>query len=352
MNRGNLLLRGRRAKAVCRVLRALWPLVFLTPIVRAQCIEGGSPCSQKIPRLVKFAGTLQDSVGQLRTGTVGITFAIYGAPTGGERLWQETQNVQLDQQGHYEVMLGAAREGMPLDLFGAGEPRWLSVQVQLPGEEEQARVLLVSVPYALKAADAETLGGLPASAFARAAGGLRQNATGSSTAEATSSAVLGEIAIAGASHDPLTNQTAIVGAKANSIPKFSSNGSLVNSQITDSNGVVGMTNLANILFAEQFPGGVPAAIAACPNSGCVIYAISPKVNRNLGSIDPGDKAITLYLGPYTYAVKQVTLRRALKIIGMGASGGVVGSLTCPAATSCNGTTLQSVGGNNPVFVNP
>jgi hypothetical protein len=37
--------------------------------------------------------------------------------------------------------------------------------VNLPGEAEQPRVLLVSVPYALKAADAETLGGKPLSAF-------------------------------------------------------------------------------------------------------------------------------------------------------------------------------------------
>ena len=37
--------------------------------------------------------------------------------------------------------------------------------MNLPGEVEQPRVLLVSVPYALKAADADTLGGLPASAF-------------------------------------------------------------------------------------------------------------------------------------------------------------------------------------------
>ena len=40
----------------------------------------------------------------------------------------------------------------------------------------------MSVPYALKAADAETLGGLPASAFARATSGVAHNASGSSTA--------------------------------------------------------------------------------------------------------------------------------------------------------------------------
>src|SRR5262249_35155816 len=47
----------------------------------------------------------------------------------------------------------------------SGEPRWLGVLAQIPGEPEQPRVLLVSVPYALKAADADTIGGKPASAF-------------------------------------------------------------------------------------------------------------------------------------------------------------------------------------------
>jgi len=113
-----------------------------------------------------------------------------------------------------------------------------------------------------------------------------------------------------------------------------------------------MQNLSNILFADRFPGGVPDAVAACPANGCIIYAIAPNVNPKLGSIDPGTKAITIYLGPYTYTVNQITLRKALKIIGMGASGGVNGSPTCSVALPCNGTTLQSINGNSPVFVLP
>jgi hypothetical protein len=62
--------------------------------------------------------------------------------------------------------MGATQnEGMPLDLFSSGEPRWLGAQFNRPGEAEQPRVLLTSVPYALKASDAETLGGRPASAY-------------------------------------------------------------------------------------------------------------------------------------------------------------------------------------------
>jgi len=119
-----------------------------------------------VPRLVKFAGTVKDELGKARTGVVGVTFAIYKAQEGGAALWVETQNVELDEQGHYTVLLGSTKsEGLSLELFATGEPRWLGVQVNLAKEVEQPRVLLVSVPYALKAADAETLGGKPLSWF-------------------------------------------------------------------------------------------------------------------------------------------------------------------------------------------
>ena len=106
-------------------------------------------------------------------GDVNMTFLIYKDEKGGEPLWSESQVAALDPAGHYKVQLGAANpNGLPADLFATGEARWLEVQVA--GQPEQPRTLLASVPYALKAADAATLGGLPASAFALA--GTRANA--------------------------------------------------------------------------------------------------------------------------------------------------------------------------------
>jgi hypothetical protein len=284
---------------------------------------------------------------------VAIRFVIYGDSTGGTPLWQEVQNAQLDEQGHYEVMLGSTgSEGIPLDLFTSGEPRWLEVQALLPGEEAQPRVLLVSVPYALESADAQTLGGLPASAFAKAApiaGVLDASGSYATAANAAPLTVPGTAASGSSSGQAVATS----GGTVNTVPKFSAGPSLVNSQITDHNGMVSIQNLSNILFADRFSGGVSAAVAACPANGCIIYAVSPNVNLNLGNIDPGFKAITIYLGPYTYTVKQITLRKALKIIGMGATGGITGTTpTCSPAAPCNGTALQSINGNNPVFVLP
>src|SRR5579884_2856894 len=119
-----------------------------------------------VPPLTNFAGALKDAAGKPLAGAQALTFALYSDPESRTPLWQETQNVQADEQGRYSVHLGAATaSGMPLDLFTSGQSLWLGVQPQTAGAPEQARVLLVSVPYALKAADAETLGGKPVSAF-------------------------------------------------------------------------------------------------------------------------------------------------------------------------------------------
>jgi len=120
-----------------------------------------------VPAMVKFTGTLNDMNGKPLTGTVGVTFLLYKEQTGGAPLWIETQNVQADKSGHYSVTLGlATSHGLPAEAFTGGEARWLGVQPS--GQAEQSRVVLVSVPYALKALDAETLGGKPASAFLQA----------------------------------------------------------------------------------------------------------------------------------------------------------------------------------------
>jgi hypothetical protein len=142
-----------------------------------------------VPHLVRFGGVLTDISGRPLTGTVGVTFSLYADQQAGVPLWLEMQNVVPDRTGHYSVQLGSTRpQGLPTDLFTSGEARWLGVQPE--GQAEQLRVLLLSVPYALKAGDSETLGGLPASAFVLAAppSSALNNAEATSTSTSTSSA--------------------------------------------------------------------------------------------------------------------------------------------------------------------
>ena len=141
---------------------SLW--ICCTSGLRAQEARKTNPT---VPRLVKFTGALSETGGKPLSGVVGVTFALYEEERGGAPLWMETQNVQADASGRYTALLGATRnDGIPAEMFASGQGRWLGVQPE--GQAERARVLMVSVPYALKAVDAETLGGLPPSAFALA----------------------------------------------------------------------------------------------------------------------------------------------------------------------------------------
>ncbi len=130
----------------------------------AQTASSNSASTQ-VPPLIQFSNVATDAGGNTLSGVISITFSLYAAQQGGEPLWTETQNnVQLDATGHYSVQLGITKaNGVPTTLFTSGEARWLGVQI---GEQAQPpRVLLLSVPYALKAGDAATIGGLPPSAF-------------------------------------------------------------------------------------------------------------------------------------------------------------------------------------------
>jgi hypothetical protein len=122
------------------------------------------PAQAGVPRLIQFNGTLKDASSRPVSGVASVTFAIYNEQDNGTALWSETQNVLADASGHYAVLLGSATaNGVPSDLFGTGEPRWLGITIAR--QQEAPRVLMASVPYALKAGDSDTLGGLPASSY-------------------------------------------------------------------------------------------------------------------------------------------------------------------------------------------
>src|SRR5262249_41620178 len=129
--------------------------------------------------------------------------------------------------------LGATvNDGMPIDLFNTGEPRWLGVQLNKSGETEQSRVLMVSVPYALKASDAETLGGRPASAY------MLANTTGE--AGSSSAAGGGSGSSSGEPSAKSTVKPRVNNGTPGFIGVFANATDLVNSVIQQANGSVGV----------------------------------------------------------------------------------------------------------------
>jgi hypothetical protein len=139
-------------------------LAFAGTVVNAQDSES-TPTSvlstaPVIPQQVRFSGSLPNRIGD----TVEAVFRIYPAAEGGKPLWTETQRISVASDGSYNVLLGAAStKGLPQSVFGDGHARWVGVAVER-GDEE-VRIPLASAPYAMKAGDAETLGGLSVQSF-------------------------------------------------------------------------------------------------------------------------------------------------------------------------------------------
>jgi hypothetical protein len=207
--------------------------------------------SAALPRLVSYSGVLKDSTGRPVTAVTGVTFFLYKDEVGGVPLWLETQSVQPDTTGHYAVQLGAAtRQGLPAELFISGEGRWLAVQIA--GELEQPRVLLVAVPYAVKALDAETVGGLPPSAFVLA--GQEASIMPSSTVQAAPSASLSS------SVPPPSSNVTTSGGTVNTLPLFSTATNIQNSVVTQTG--TGTTAKVSIKGALAMPATAAATAAA------------------------------------------------------------------------------------------
>src|ERR1700687_6011323 len=79
-----------------------------------------------VPKLVRFSGSFRPADGTPAQTIESVTLSVYRDQTGGDALWHEIQNVVVDTDGHYSVLMGATKnEGMPVDLFASGEPRWL-----------------------------------------------------------------------------------------------------------------------------------------------------------------------------------------------------------------------------------
>ena len=151
-------------------------LVVSTSVFAQSSTEQTSTVSTA--RLINVSGVFRPADGAKPNPVETVTVAIYAEAAGGAPLWEETQTTPIDPSGRYTVLLGTTeRDGVPLPLFAAGEARWMGITFSRAGEAESARTPLTSVPYALKASDAETLGGLPLSAFQLAPAARQAGAT-------------------------------------------------------------------------------------------------------------------------------------------------------------------------------
>lgn len=105
-----------------------------------------------VPLNFSNQGRLFDAAGVAVDGPTDITFRLYNAATGGTELWTETHTALDFDNGYYSVQLGdiAALDTANFD----GNVSYMSLQVGTTAETVD-RMALISVPYAIRAQDAE-----------------------------------------------------------------------------------------------------------------------------------------------------------------------------------------------------
>jgi hypothetical protein len=243
----------RRENSVGGIMKfgtSIWVGLFFVSLFGFAQQTTGSTAA--LPRLVSYSGVLKDATGRPVTAVTGVTFLLYKDDVGGVPLWLETQTVQPDTTGHYAVQLGAAtKQGLPAELFISGEGRWLAVQIT--GELEQSRVLLVAVPYAVKALDAETVGGFPPSAF-MLAGQQGSIMPGSAVPGAPSAGLSSSLP------PPPSSNVTTSGGTVNTLPLFSTATGIQNSVVSQTG--TGTTAKISIKGALAMPATGAATAAA------------------------------------------------------------------------------------------
>jgi hypothetical protein len=224
-------LRSLDMKRSFATVAAVLAMVCSGVSARAQALAAPPQLPSSMPpTLIRISGQVATPAGAIANPpTAQLTFALYDAADASTPLWVEQQLVALDAAGRYAAFVGATLpDGIPLDFVASGAARWLGVQVN--GEPEQPRTMLVSVPYALRAQEAETLAGKSASDFV-----LNDNLTDTVKSTLKSQGV--------STRDPANPLVSTIGK----IPKFSDTvNNTVDSILFESGGNIGVNNLSPV----------------------------------------------------------------------------------------------------------
>jgi len=117
-------------------------------IVALVCVAFPRHAFSAIPQTINYQGRLLDSSGLPMEGVITMTFTFFSSLTGGSALWNEAQDLELNN-GYFNVLLGAVT-AFPAGLFN--NP--LYIEMAIGSETLSPRKPLASAPYALVAAKA------------------------------------------------------------------------------------------------------------------------------------------------------------------------------------------------------
>ncbi len=109
-----------------------------------------------VPMTINYQGKLTDPNGSVLNGEYQMSFSLFNTDTNGTALWSEQQTVTLIN-GIYNVQLGAVNP-LSASIFDNDA---LFLEVGIESETLLPRHKLASVAFAIRAQEAETVGGIP-----------------------------------------------------------------------------------------------------------------------------------------------------------------------------------------------
>ena len=284
--------------------------------------------SVQVPRLIRFSATAKDETGGVRTGLLGMTFALYKEEEGGAPLWVETQTVRADSTGHFAAILGSSTpEGLPVELFTSAEAQWLGVRIE--GQPEQPRVLLVSVPYAIKAHEAETLAGRSISDFVLQ-GGDKAGAVSPGTAGVRQGGAKADSA--STPPPPTTGPTSFTGSNTTQIVGVTQNGT--------GNGVAATTS-----STTKFAAGISGVATATTGQVFGVSGSTNSATTNATGVAGSEGATTgVVFGVTGFASSSTANAAGIHGFEAAATGQVFGVSGSTNSTTANATGVSGFEG--------
>ncbi|MBU0687451.1 MAG: hypothetical protein KKB81_06375, partial [Candidatus Margulisbacteria bacterium] len=131
--------------------------IGLMTLVILLVVSVGMVAWADVPDKMSFEGRLTDTSDNPITTSTTLQFGIHSAASGGTQVWTSgSYTVTPDTNGVFHVVLGSQSDAINPDIFDA-PVRYIEVIVE--GERLTPRAEIVSVGYAFKADDAQTLMG-------------------------------------------------------------------------------------------------------------------------------------------------------------------------------------------------
>ncbi|MBK7412605.1 MAG: hypothetical protein IPI29_08640 [Ignavibacteria bacterium] len=129
-------------------------------LVGVLLVMASTVSTAQIARQISYQGLLTNPQGiPITDGQYGLVLRLYDAPTGGNLVWEETQQTQV-VKGLFNVLMGA---NVPLDGVDFFNTQ-LYLETAITGQPPFPRTRLAVVPYAVRAERADKAGGLDDSA--------------------------------------------------------------------------------------------------------------------------------------------------------------------------------------------